>query len=97
MFDDNIQEKLKEAQQTAEWMNSVDRGRQTSCSSPSACSEPDYTAIWKRMKHMMEAHPWWRKRIDGTPLATDLPVRAAVECIEIIRELQNTPRDFRGA
>ena len=61
----------------------------SSCSSPSACSAPDFTEVLKRMKHIMQAHPWWKKRIDGTPLANDLPVRAAVECCEIIRELQN--------
>ena len=57
------------------------------CSSPPAGSAPDFTKVLQRMQHIMKAHPWWKKRIDGTPLATDLPVRAAVECCEIIREL----------
>jgi len=64
-------------------------GARACCNSPSACSAPDFTEVLKRMKHIMQAHPWWKKRIDGTPLANDLPVRAAVECCEIIRELQN--------
>lgn len=51
--------------------------------------EPSWTDVYKRMSHMLSAHPWWKKRCEGTPLENDLIVRATFESIEIIKEYKD--------
>lgn len=44
---------------------------------------PQFHEVLKLMRETMESHPFWRK-VDGTPAANDLPVRAAVVAMELL-------------
>ena len=46
------------------------------------------------MQRAMEEHSWWKLRVDGTPLANDLPVRAATLMIEKLREASGSRKSF---
>ena len=48
-----------------------------------APKSPDFTTMLKAITSAMETHPWWH-RIEGTPLANDLPVRAAVAAMKML-------------
>ena len=45
----------------------------------------DWTEVLKVMTEAMESHPFW-KRLEGTPLENDLPVRAAKAFFNIVVE-----------
>jgi hypothetical protein len=40
--------------------------------------------VLKVMTERMQSHPWWGKRVEGTPLENDLPVRAAKAFFEMV-------------
>lgn len=44
---------------------------------------PNFQTMLKVITDAMESHPWW-DRVEGTPLANDLPVRAAVAAMKAI-------------
>ena len=44
---------------------------------------PNFQTMLKVITESMESHPWW-SRLEGTPLANDLPVRAAVAAMKAI-------------
>lgn len=44
---------------------------------------PDFPAMLMAITDTMAAHPWWRS-VEGTPLANDLPVRAAVAAMRLV-------------
>ena len=44
----------------------------------------DWTEVLKVMTERMQAHPDW-KRVEGTPLENDLPVRAAKAFFDIVK------------
>ena len=50
-----------------------------------APKSPDFTTMLKAITSAMETHPWWH-RVDGTPLANDLPVRAAVAAMKLLKQ-----------
>jgi hypothetical protein len=52
----------------------------------------DWTEVLKVMTERMESHPWW-KRIEGTPLANDLPVRATKAFFEIVNGAKHESSD----
>jgi len=45
----------------------------------------DWTEVLKVMTEAMESHPFW-KRLEGTPLENDLPVRAAKAFFNIVKD-----------
>jgi hypothetical protein len=44
---------------------------------PAAPASDNFVTMLAKMDTALSAHPWWKRRCDGTPLANDLPVRAA--------------------
>ena len=44
----------------------------------------DWTEVLKIMTEAMQSHPWWKRRVEGTPLENDLPVRAAKAFFEMV-------------
>ena len=44
---------------------------------------PNFQTMLKVITEAMESHPWWN-RVEGTPLANDLPIRATVSAMKAI-------------
>ena len=47
-----------------------------------------FDVILRHMQEACETHSWWKKRMDGTPLANDIPVR----CAEVASKMLTTLR-----
>lgn len=50
----------------------------------------DWTEVLKVMTEAMQSHPNWQRRIKGTPLENDLPVRAAKAFFEMVGQYEMT-------
>jgi len=46
-------------------------------------TDRSFPAVLKDMTETFEAHPWWGKVVEGTPLENDIPVRAAICALRV--------------